>query len=62
MDNIDFEEIWTTDDICNYLKINKKKVYELYNIPTFPVMKIGRNYRTPKAMLFKWLKKYYKLV
>lgn len=58
----EFEEIWTTQDISDYLKIDRKKVYELYKIPTFPVIKLGRDYRVPKILFFKWLKNYNKIL
>lgn len=53
--NEDFDEIWTINDICDHLKIERKKAYELFKITTFPGFKLGKSYRVSKRLYFKWL-------
>ena len=50
-------ELLTTKELCDYFKCNQKTVYKLYNDPTFPTLKIGRDYRTDKNLLEKWIEK-----
>lgn len=57
----EFEVLWTTQDICDYLQVDRRKVYEMYKISTFPKVKVGKEFRTPKLLFFKWLKKYNKI-
>lgn len=50
----DLDEIWTVKEVCEYLKIEKKKAYKLFKISTFPAVKLGNEYRVPKRLFQKW--------
>lgn len=51
----DFEEMLSIDALCEHLKIEKKKAYELCKLDTFPAIKIGKSYVIPKRLYYKWL-------
>jgi excisionase family DNA binding protein len=51
-----FGELWTVTDLCNHLKIGKKKAYNMIKDESFPSIKIGNEYRIPKDLYFDWLK------
>lgn len=51
----DFDEMWNVNDICEHLKIERKKAYKLFKISTFPGTKIGNTYIVSKRLYFKWL-------
>lgn len=51
----DLREIYTVKEIKEYLRIGQVAAYELIHRPDFPVVKIGRTYRIPKAGFLEWL-------
>jgi excisionase family DNA binding protein len=47
--------VLTMKDIQDVLGICKPKAYELAHTRGFPVVKIGRTFRVPKAAFLLWL-------
>lgn len=48
--------IYDTKDIQRILKLGKNNVYELFKLPNFPVIRLGRKYLVPKDEFEKWIK------
>ena len=48
--------IYDTKDIQRILKLGKNNVYELFKLPNFPVIRVGRKYLVPKDEFEKWIK------
>lgn len=47
--------IYNTKDIQRILKIGKNNVYELFKLPNFPVIRIGKKYLIPKNEFEEWI-------
>lgn len=47
--------IYNTKDIQRILKIGKNNVYELFKLPNFPVVRIGKKYLIPKKEFEEWI-------
>lgn len=52
----EYPAVLTVSDIQKILRIGRCSAYELINTPGFPVKKIGRAIRIPKAAFIEWLK------
>lgn len=49
------QEIFTVKEIQHILRIGQVNAYQLIRTPGFPVIKIGRAYRIPRASFYDWL-------
>lgn len=49
------QEIFTVKEIQHILRIGQVNAYQLIRTPGFPVIKIGRAYRIPRAGFYDWL-------
>ena len=49
------QETFTVKEIQNILRIGQVTAYQLVHTPGFPVVKIGRAYRIPRAGFYDWL-------
>lgn len=54
---IDNLEMYSVDDIQKILGCSRKKTYQIINCPTFPKIKIGRQFFVPKSEYQKWVKR-----
>lgn len=50
-------EFLTVDEVQKILKIGINQAYDLCKREDFPVIKLGRAYRIPKAEFIKWCEK-----
>ena len=48
-------EIMTLQQVAEYLKFSKDKVYQMANAGKIPAIKIGKQWRFDKTDLEKWL-------
>ena len=48
--------IYDIKDIQRVLKIGKNNAYKLFQLPNFPIIKIGKKYLVPKDEFEKWVK------
>ena len=55
MPEIKQQEILTVKEIQSILRIGQVNAYQLIRTPGFPVIKIGRAYRIPRASFYDWL-------
>lgn len=51
------EMLLTTQQVANYLKIDKFTVYRLVAQKRLPAFKVGNQWRFKKALLEAWLRK-----
>ena len=51
------EVLLTTEQVANYLKIDKFTVYRLVAQRKLPAFKVGSQWRFERALLESWLKK-----
>ncbi len=51
-------EIITLQQVAEYLKFSKDKVYQLANAGKIPAIKIGKQWRFDKNDLGKWIDKH----
>lgn len=51
----DYPIMLTAEDLKEILKVSKTKAYELMELKSFPLIKIGRNKRVLKQEFFQWL-------
>ena len=49
------DEMLTPTDIQKHLKIGRNKTYQLIQLSSFPKIKIGNTYRSPKEKYLKWI-------
>lgn len=54
---VEYQDLLTVDELAQYLRIGKRKAYELCNQKGFPVIKLGMAYRIPKKALDIWLQR-----
>lgn len=54
----DLDEMLTINDVCQHLRIERKKAYRLCKLDSFPAIKVGKSYVIPKGLYLKWLKAY----
>ncbi|NPV53780.1 MAG: helix-turn-helix domain-containing protein [Firmicutes bacterium] len=48
-------EFLTVDELAKYLRIGRSAAYEICRQPDFPVVRIGRTIRIPRARLIGWI-------
>ena len=48
-------DLMTVDELMGYLRIGKNKAYNLLKNPSFPKVKIGREYRVKREWVDEWL-------
>ena len=46
-----YSDILDVKDLCEILRIGRKKAYQLLHSGVIPYRKIGRNYKIPKEMV-----------
>lgn len=51
-------EIMTLQQVAEYLKFSKDKVYQMANAGRIPAIKIGKQWRFDKNDLEKWIDKH----
>lgn len=51
----DYSDVVNVKELCEMLKISKKKAYELLTNGTIPYKKIGRLYRISKISIIKFI-------
>ncbi len=51
------EVLLTTEQVANYLKIDKFTVYRLVAQKKLPAFKVGNQWRFKRALLENWLRK-----
>ena len=51
-------EIMTLQQVAEYLKFSKDKVYQMANAGKIPAIKIGKQWRFDKNDLNKWIDKH----
>ena len=51
------DEILTFEEVCEYLKFSKSKLYNLVQQKKIPASKIGRNWRFKRSKIDTWLEK-----
>jgi excisionase family DNA binding protein len=51
------ETIYTVNEVAEYLKISKSKIYLLIQRKEIPHVKIGRNVRITESQLLEWIEK-----
>lgn len=49
-------EIFTLDDVANYLKVGKRTVYRLAAAKKIPAFKVGGTWRFSRTDIDKWIK------
>lgn len=47
--------ILTAKDIANYLRISERRAYELMDLKSFPLIRIGRSKRVNRDSFLNWL-------
>ena len=47
--------IWTVDDVAEYLRMSRSKVYRLVREQSIPGVRIGKAWRFRKDLLDAWL-------
>lgn len=50
------DEVFTLDELAEYLKLSKSTTYKLVGEGKIPGQKIGRHWRFSKEAIKKWLK------
>lgn len=50
-------DILTAQDIADYLKISRRRVYEIMELKDFPLIRIGLTKRVPRDGFLTWHKK-----
>jgi len=50
------EKLLSTDQLANYLKIDKFTVYRLVRQKKIPAFKVGNQWRFKKSMIDAWLR------
>lgn len=53
----EFQDLLTVDELAEYLRVGKRKAYELCNQKGFPVIRLGMAYRIPRKALDLWLQR-----
>lgn len=48
-------ELWTLEEVANYLRVTKKTIYRLLEKDSIPATKVGRQWRFSKASVDAWL-------
>lgn len=51
----DQREMLTVEEVKQIMRIGTNAAYNLVHSKKFPVIKVGRTYRIPKASFFTWL-------
>lgn len=54
---MDEKTVLTVAEMMKCLNISHRKAYELIHEPGFPVLRIGRAVRIPKAALISWIER-----
>jgi len=47
--------ILTAQDIANYLRISERRAYELMDLKSFPLIRLGRSKRVNRDSFLNWL-------
>jgi len=50
-----YEDVLTIEDLKEILNIGKGSVYDLLNMGVIPALRIGRNWKIPKAAVIEYL-------
>lgn len=50
-----YNDILDVKDLCEILRIGRKKAYQLLRSGVIPYRKIGRNYKIPKELVIKYI-------
>ena len=50
-------DIWTVEEICEYLKIPRSTLYKLIRDKRIPAFRVGRHWRFQKDKIEEWVEK-----
>ena len=50
-------DIWTVEEICEYLKIPRFTLYKLIRDQKIPAFRVGRHWRFQKDKIEEWVEK-----
>lgn len=53
----DTDEIFTLDEVANYLKVGKRTVYRLAAAKKIPAFKVGGSWRFSRAEIDCWIRR-----
>jgi excisionase family DNA binding protein len=51
------EEFLTTDEVAQYLRVDKYTIYRLVSQKKLPAFKVGNQWRFKRSILQRWLKR-----
>lgn len=51
----DLEDLWTTDQVARYLRVDKFTVYRLVSRKKLPAFRVGNQWRFKREMIEAWL-------
>lgn len=51
----DLPPILTAQDIANYLRISERRAYEIMELKSFPLIRLGRSKRANRESFMRWL-------